>query len=134
MVKKRGRGMCSRTRVEMIALNVVSWEVVVVEGGKESRHSNLSDVLLFGCSSGRNFVSAISSIPREKSRPITSTTLFVGQVWDSSFAVLRPVPQPRSSMDMLLDGLLDVTWDRNWGSKVPSSRSSIACSMLPSVS
>ena len=60
-----------------------------------------------------------------------------GQACESSLAVLRPVPQPRSIMVKGAEGTSDsgdVTSARKLGSSVASSRSSIACRMFPSVS
>ncbi len=57
----------------------------------------------------------------------------VGHGWERRWAVLRPVPQPRSRMSML-GAKVEVTMARKRGRRVLSSEVSMDWSMLPSVS
>jgi hypothetical protein len=156
VVKNLRRGMCSRTRVEMMACCCFSpstagnGEVVVGRASwgdcwKGSQHSNLSSILDEGETSLEREISNIFS---EKSNPMIWILCPAGQGWERSFDVFRPVPQPRSRIrnvgdeevedgdgDTLVFGVEgEVTVVRKEGNRTESSTSSIACSMLPSVS
>jgi hypothetical protein len=71
----------------------------------------------------------------EKSRPVIFTTpCCLGQGYETSLSVLRPVPHPKSRTERFAELFVEVIQARKVGRRVCSSKSSIAWSMLPSVS
>lgn len=111
------------------------------EEGKQSQQCREYDTLERR-GNAANFLSATSSIADEKSSPRTWICMPSGQGYVRSFAVLRPVPQPRSRMTRGWVGglaavgeLKDVSaLSMKSGKRVSSMWSSMACRMLPSVS
>lgn len=135
VLKKVVRGTCSRTRVETIK----SWrgrgrEVGAVKG---SRCSKLSWMFGREFARGVSLERARASMPALKSRPVMDMDVVDGQGCVMRWAVLRPVPQPRSRREMLEleeEEVVVASWVSRSGSSLLSSSESMDWSMLPSVS